>query len=177
MKFASVEAALCLTSFLASWVYFQQKEAGRVEKSWGLFGFLVSWFTPGHVTRKQRWCGLYSVLRDPCLTRQTCNFILPNLRCKSRSLGRDAHEQKNRLVCKGSFYVEGPWSITLCSCGWSLCWSQGHCILLETWITKEGEGLDHIRSRKLCELGVLREDWDSSVWMKFSVWQELAWKL
>lgn len=35
-------------------------------------------------------------------------FDLPNLRCENRSLGRDAREQKNRLICKGSFYVEGP---------------------------------------------------------------------
>lgn len=43
----------------------------------GCLGFWFPDFPGGHMTRKQRWCGLSSVLRDPCLTRQTCNFIYP----------------------------------------------------------------------------------------------------
>lgn len=57
-------------------VYYDQNIVGK-EKSWELFRFLVSWLALGHMTRKQRWCGLSCVLRDPCLTKQTCNFIYP----------------------------------------------------------------------------------------------------
>lgn len=76
------EAALCLTFCLVSWCIFS-KMSWRQEKSvggsvdGGLFRFLVSWLTHSHMTRKRRWCGLASVLRDPCLTTQTCNLIYP----------------------------------------------------------------------------------------------------
>lgn len=77
MKFAGLGTICPVFNLLSrQLVYFQRNVAGR-EKSRGLFRFLVSWLTQGHMNRKQRWCGLSSVLRDPCLTRQTCNFIYP----------------------------------------------------------------------------------------------------
>lgn len=145
---------------------FSANDAGKAEKSWGLFGLLVSWFTPGSCDQEAETVrSLYSP-QGPLPHEANMQFHLPNLRCKNRSLGRDAFRQRNRLLYKGSFYVEGPWRIALCSRSPSLYRSQGHCTLSEAWITKENEGLDHIRSRKLCELGVLGEHWDRSVWMK-----------
>lgn len=119
------------------------------------------------MTRKQQWCGP----QGPLPHEANMQFHLPNLRCKNRSPGRDAHRQRNRLH-KGSFYVEGPWSISLCSCGPSFCTSQEHYMVVETWITKAVEGLNHISSWKLCGPEVLREDWDRNIWS--SVWEELA---
>lgn len=77
MKFAGLCGSCPVLNLLScQLMYFQQNDEGR-EKSRGLLRFLVSGLTRGHMTRKQRWCGLSSVLRDPCLTRQTCNFIYP----------------------------------------------------------------------------------------------------
>lgn len=53
---------------------------------------------------------MWSLLRPqgPLPHEANMQFHLPNLRCKNRSLCRDAHRQKDRSLHEGSFYVEGP---------------------------------------------------------------------
>lgn len=68
-------------------------------------GFLI--YSGSHDQEAEMVWSLFSP-QGPLPHEANMQFHLPNLRCKNRSLGRDAHRQKNRLLHKGSFYVEGP---------------------------------------------------------------------
>lgn len=145
MKFAALRKSCPALNLLSRQLgYFQQNVAGGgKEKSTGLFRFLVSWLSRGHMTRKREMVRSLFSPQGPLPHEANMQFHLPNLRCKNRTQSRDAHRQKDRLLHKGSFYVEGPWSTALCSSGLSLCRSQGHCMVIKTWITKAVEGLNH----------------------------------
>lgn len=126
------EAALRSTFCLVSWCIFS-KMSGRQEKSvggWvggGLFRFLVSWLTRGHMTRKRRWCGLASVLRDPCLTTQTCNLIYPISGAGIEAPVVMRTDKRTGCFIKEAFMSRVLEALALCSSGSFLCRSQGHC--------------------------------------------------
>lgn len=118
-------------------------------------GCLGFWFPdyPGHMTRKRRWCGLPSP-QGPLPHEANMQSHSPNLRCKNSSLSRDAHGQKNRLLHKESFYVEGPWSIVLDFSGPSFCRPQGHCMVIDIWMVRAHKQMEIIWTE--CSQGRLR---------------------
>lgn len=170
----TVEVALRLTSLLLSLCIFSKKcFAGREAKSWRLFRFLVSWLSRSHMTRKQRWCGRSPVLGDPCLTRQTCNFIYPISGARieawvvmrtDKSTGSSIKEAFMSRVLEALHAVLA----NLCADHKATVW------LYRLGTRKLLEGLDHISSWKWCEPNVLRDFGDSSLWFQMECLTEIG---
>lgn len=137
-----IDVALFLTSFL-SWYIFSKMLQAEPLKFFSDF-LWVPWLGNSD--------GAVSLQSLGTLSHEAnMQFHLPNLRCKNRNLGRDAHKQKDRLLHKGGFYVEDPWSIKLL---FLQRYYSGH------EATVYVEELDLKRSLELCGLNLLREDWD-----------------
>lgn len=153
-------ADLCKTCpvfnlFLVSWSIFIRMLRGGSEMSWGLLRSLVSWLTQGHMTRKQRWCGLSSVLRDPCLTRQTCNFIYPISGARIEAWVVMHTDKRTDSFIKEAFMLrvlEAPHSVPLAH----PCADHKATVRLQRLESQKPlKGFDHIRSWKLYGVNVL----------------------
>lgn len=99
------EIAPSLTSLLVSWCIFIVGRKGEVTGGVWFSGFLAY---PESCDQEAETVWSLCSPRGVLPHEANMQFHLSNLRCKNRSLGRDAHRQKNRLLHEGSFYVEGP---------------------------------------------------------------------